>query len=228
MLTLLQLFHSYADQAGYYEICLLIFHAADYRDLPIIRNTWSNLIDQTHEEQIAGKHTAPWEVVAQKIIDIGRRVGLNENVFPVNCILQLLLQHDLEDYTHDFSIRQRPGTNKELIPINNIAWPIDIFITLEAPYETLVATLESIWYAQEVPFNTNYGRKLLAKWMIYIVEQWYESTKRNGVPFNGTENAIGLADCLRVVLSSGELTGTERDWVERGRVIRMRVEEVAR
>ena len=43
-----QLYHNYADQAGYYDVCLLIYHAADHRNIPDIRNTWSNLIDQVH------------------------------------------------------------------------------------------------------------------------------------------------------------------------------------
>jgi nuclear pore complex protein Nup155 len=87
-----------------------------------------------------------------------------------------------------------------------------------------------MWYAQEQPFQHRTNRKLLIKWMIYTVEQWREVSRRQGASFGGSENAIGLADCLRVVLGSGDLVGASDDamWAERGRVIRGYVEEAAR
>lgn len=52
-----------------------------------------------------------------------------------------------------------------------------------------------------------------------------------GLQFGGEENAIGLADCLRVVLGSGEVgreSAEDRRWVERGRAVRELVEGYAR
>lgn len=172
-----------------------------------------------------------------KVEDIGRRVNLNENVFPVNIVLQLLLQYDVTFYTHDVSTAGRAAAARDLLICSNLLWPIDVFVKLNAPFELLVATLEAMWYAQETPFNTRSARKLLIKWMIYTVEQWYEESRRQGALFGGSENAIGLADCLRVVLGSGELGGeqgqqrpTQDDlnWMEKGRVVREVVEEAAR
>lgn len=224
----------YADQAGYYDICLLIYHSADYRNLPDVRNTWSNLIDQVHNKAISEGHNAPWELVAYKVEDIGRRVALNENVFPVNIVLQMLLQYDVSQYTHDPNGPRIAANGHELLLCSNLLWPIDVFVKLNAPFELLVATLEAMWYAQEPPFNTRSSRKLLIKWMIYTVEQWGQVSRRQGLKYGGTENAIGLADCLRVVLGSGELGGgrdggaEEAAWVERAREVREEVEEAAR
>jgi nuclear pore complex protein Nup155 len=87
-----------------------------------------------------------------------------------------------------------------------------------------------MWYAQEQPFKVKSNRKLLLKWMIYTVEQWRDVSRRQGALFGGSENAIGLADCLRVLLGSEELQGSRDDaaWAERGRVVRGYVEEAAR
>lgn len=220
-----ELYHDYADQAAYYDICLLIYHAADYRSVPDIRHTWSNLVEQTHRNAVSDGQTAPWEIVALKVEDIGHRTGLNESVFPVNIILQLLLQYDIEFYTHDAS-----APNAQNLALNaNLTWPIDVFLKLNAPFEYLVATLEGLWYAQEHPF-TGRNRKLLVKWIIYLVEQWGTVSRRTGALFGGAENAIGLADLLRVVLGS-DVLGREVDdqmWIQRARDISATVEEAAR
>ena len=86
-----------------------------------------------------------------------------------------------------------------------------------------------MWYAQEDPFRTRANRKLLIKWIIYTVEQWRDVSRRQGSLFGGAENAIGLADCLRVVLGSNELRDRDDvEWAERGRVMHQLVEEAAR
>src|SRR3569833_3922236 len=45
-----QLYNSYADPAGYYDVCLLIYHAADYHNPRVIADSWNNLIESTHQE----------------------------------------------------------------------------------------------------------------------------------------------------------------------------------
>lgn len=160
-----------------------------------------------------------------KVENIGRRVNLNESVFPVNIILQLLLQYDIEFYTHDAN-----SNNAQNVAINsNLTWPIDVFLKLNAPFEYLVATLEALWYAQEHPF-TGRNRKLLVKWIIYLIEQWATVSRRTGAVFGGAENAIGLADLLRVVLGSDVLGRDVNDqaWIQRARDVSATVDEAAR
>jgi nuclear pore complex protein Nup155 len=165
-----------------------------------------------------------WELVALKAEEIGRRVNMNENVFPVNIVLQLLLQYDLEYYTHD------PQSNARDVSFNaNLTWPIDVLVRLTAPFEYLVATFEALWYAQEAPFAGR-NKKLLAKWSIYTIEQWGIASRRSGTLFGSSENAIGLAEFMRVLLSS-DVFGREVEdqvWLQRGRKVRDLVEEAAR
>ncbi|KAF2743429.1 nucleoporin-domain-containing protein [Sporormia fimetaria CBS 119925] len=231
-----ELYHSYADQAGYYDICLLIYHAADHRDLPAIRATWTNLIDQKHHEALQNGLQAPWELISLVTESIGRRVALNENVFPVQVLLQLLLQYTVTHYALDSTASgagsSRNNNNADLLPApSTFTWPIDIFIKVQAPFEIIVATLEALWYAQEPPF-TGRNRRFLVMWIVYTVEEWGKmSVREGGGMFGGEENAIGLADCLRVVLGGGELERGDREerrWLERGRVVRESVEAVAR
>jgi nuclear pore complex protein Nup155 len=233
ILSLDELYHDYADQAAYYAICLLIYHAADYRNLPDIRNTWSNLFEQTHNIGVEDGHLAPWELVAEETRQIGRRVNRSETVFPVNVLLQMLLQYDVEYYTHgnESSSRGlglgRTNSRDQNVPQLRpapLTWVLDVFISLDVPFEILVATLESIWYAQEMPFAGK-NRKLVVKWLIYTVERWEDISRRQGLAFGGEENAIGLSDCLSNVLGGTDLDGREdAEWRERGKVIRAKVE----
>lgn len=78
-----QLFEDYADQAGYYDICLLIYHAADHREKADIRATWQNWIQQLHDEATAAGEAKPYEVVAERVRSFGRRVHLSESVFDI-------------------------------------------------------------------------------------------------------------------------------------------------
>ncbi|RMZ73349.1 non-repetitive nucleoporin [Pyrenophora seminiperda CCB06] len=220
-----ELYHDYADQAGYYDICLLIYHAADYRSVPDIRSTWTNLVDQVHRKALTDRQSAPWEAVSLKVEDLGHRTNLNDNVFPVNVVLQLLLQYDLEFYVHDAN-----APNAQNLALNtNLTWPIDVFIKINAPFENLVATLEALWYAQEQPFAGR-NRKLLVKWIIYLVEEWSKISRRTGTLFGGPENAIGLAEVMRIILGS-DVLGRDMDdqsWIQRAREVSATVEEAAR
>ena len=76
-----------------------------------------------------------------KVEEIGRRVNLNENVFPVNIVLQILLQYHITFYTTDpATLRNAPDPNRLLC--SSLTWPIDVFVHLNAPFELLIATLE--------------------------------------------------------------------------------------
>jgi nuclear pore complex protein Nup155 len=194
--------------------------------LPDIRSTWTNLVDQAHKNAVADNQAAPWEVIALKVEDIGHRTNLNENVFPVNIVLQILLQYDLEFYTHDVNV----ANAQNLLLNGNSMWPIDVFLKLNAPFESMVATLEALWYGQEPPFAGRNNRKMLVKWVIYLVEQWAASSRRSGALFGGPENAIGLAEVMRMILSS-DVLGRDMDdqsWIQRGREISATLEEAAR
>jgi nuclear pore complex protein Nup155 len=110
---------------------------------------------------------------------------------------------------------------------------MDVFIKLHAPYENLVSVLEAMWYAREHPFNSRNGRKLLAKWLVSVVERWWETSRRAGEPFGSAENALGLSDLLRVVVESGDFsaqgsTALDAEWADRLRVIRVRADEIVR
>ena len=188
-------------------------------------------MNQTHLDAVEENTIRPWERVAIETEALGRRVGTNQNIFPVIDVFQLLLRYDVDHYRN-----VNPETHQlELAPDGQhpIDWHIEIFFRLNAPIENLVSILEAMWYARDAPYNSRAGRKLLAKWLVTVVEKWYAATQRSDEPFGSPENALGLSDVLRVVAESGDFaaagaTPEDAIWAEKLRAVRVVVEEVAR
>lgn len=78
-----ELFNQYADQAGYYDICILIYQVADHRNPADITSSWQALIEQTHRETEQNGEPLPYEAVALKVRALGSRLRLADNTFPI-------------------------------------------------------------------------------------------------------------------------------------------------
>ncbi|KAK1836872.1 Non-repetitive/WGA-negative nucleoporin C-terminal-domain-containing protein [Podospora conica] len=186
--NLTELFNNYADQAGYYDICLLIFHAADYQNPRVIAETWENLITETHcdvvqrreywETHRAGRPLPagapvptceppmPYESVTSQIHDIAHRTSLDSLIFPVDTLLPLVCAYAL-NHGQDASIGADPS------------WPVLVFLHLGVPHTLLVHVLEGLFDAQEAPF-TGKRRKLVVIWIHTAVDAWIKQVERHG------------------------------------------------
>ncbi|EON68234.1 hypothetical protein W97_07492 [Coniosporium apollinis CBS 100218] len=209
ILPLQTLFEDYADQAGYYDICLLIYHAADHREKADIRATWQNWIQQLHDEATAAGEAKPYEVVAERVRSLGRRVHLSESVFDISLVLPLLSRYA---YTHQ----------RSMAPLN---WPTELLLSLGVPHETLISVLESLFYNEEAPFMGR-ARRYPAENIVYVAQRWLEESLRQGGPaLGGVENCVAVSETLGVVLGAGVL---DEIGVERARGVREAVEACLR
>ncbi|PHH91198.1 hypothetical protein CDD83_1384 [Cordyceps sp. RAO-2017] len=116
VLDLSELFNQYADQAGYYDLCLLIYHTANYRNSTTISGTWTNLIQQTHDEVMSRldglepgmpSPPMPYEAVTSKIQNIAHHTSLDSNVFPIETLLPELCRYAVA-YQQDATIGAEP------------------------------------------------------------------------------------------------------------------------
>ncbi|KAL1623022.1 hypothetical protein SLS56_008433 [Neofusicoccum ribis] len=182
ILPLDDLYGDFADQAGYYDLCLLIYQVADHRDIANIRATWQNLLEQTHESA-AVQNQRPWEVVAETVRELGARLNLSDTTFNIPTVLPLL---ETYAFTHQRGIG--PQT-----------WVVDVFLDLQVAHEQIVAVLESIFYNNEAPFVGRH-RKEIAHDLVHVVSQWFQdSTRGGGYAFGGVDNAAMVQELLRVL-----------------------------
>jgi nuclear pore complex protein Nup155 len=210
LLTVLQLFNDFADNAGYYDICLLIYAVADHRDVSQIKSTWQQLFQSVHDESIARDAAQPYEMIAEKIRGLGRRLRLSESIFPIPLLLPML-----EKYAFEYQRGVASST-----------WVIDLFLELQVGCEKLFDVLESMWYANEAPF---YGRNrgILANDSIYVIEQWlHETIKGGGTIFDSEASALRIDQMLQTLLQTGAQAGLDGTGAQKCRLVRERIAQI--
>ena len=191
------LFNQYADQASYYDICILIYQVADHRNPADIKATWQNLIDQTDDQSNAtyGRAALSWELVGEKVRSLGRRLNLSDATFPIQTLLPMLERYAMA--AHD----QKPPST----------WALDLFLSLDVPHETLLPVLEQMYYGNERPFVGG-KRKVLATQMVYLLQGWYDESERRGerLAFGSEENLSVASDAVNALLRSNDLDAAAR------------------
>lgn len=192
IMDIAELFNQYADQAGYYDICILIYQVADHRNPADIKASWQGLIDQTDEQSQAlyGRQAAPWESVGEKVRELGRRLSVNDATFPIQTLLPMLERYYMRPQEHN------PPQQ----------WVLDLFLDLDIPHETLMPVLEQLYYGNVQPFVGG-RRRILAGQMVYLLRSWFQESERKGerVIFGSEENASLVLVSLASLLRGGDL-----------------------
>ncbi|KAI1334484.1 Non-repetitive/WGA-negative nucleoporin C-terminal-domain-containing protein [Xylariaceae sp. FL0016] len=198
--ALSELFNNYADQAGYYDLCLIIYHVADFRNPTTISQTWSSLIQQTHEEiveqwaefdqerrnrgsRVGDPPPQPYEKLVGQVQDICHRSSNDSFIFPVPTLLPELCRYALENGQDG-----RIGAD--------VNWPVIVFLQLGVSHDLVARVLEQMYEAQEIPFR-GAGRARVVEWICYSVGQWVRNLGRHGRPEARLEPWVGelMAEC---------------------------------
>lgn len=181
-----QLFNDYADQAGYYDLCLLIYHAADYHNSSTIHQTWELLIQQAHEDVEtklgeAGPGVAdqpqPYETVITTVQSIAHRTSLGSFIFPVNVLLPMLCQYALANH-QDAEIGADP------------TWPVQLFIGLGVSFDMVTRILEETFDAQSNGFSGP-ARTRMVELIAFTADVWQRDVRRKGPASLKGDGALG-------------------------------------
>jgi len=105
-------------------------------------------------------------------------------------------------------------------------WVVDIFIDLNASYEAIFATLEGMFYNDEIPFKGRH-RHYIASDLLHVIQRWYAESSQQGVKalFGGEDNAVTISQTLAALQLQG---GMDEARVEEARALRERVEIMLR
>ncbi|KAM4058949.1 hypothetical protein HRG_008174 [Hirsutella rhossiliensis] len=175
ILELSELFNQFADNAGYYDLCLLIYHTANYRNPTTIAGTWSNLIQQTHDEitsRLEGlgpgmpSPPMPYEAVTSKIQNIAHHTSLDSFAFPIQTLLPELCRYAVA-YQQDASIGADP------------TWPVQLFLALGVSHDMILRVLEDIFDTQDYGFS-GMARNRIIEMIAYVVSSWVGEVRRRG------------------------------------------------
>ncbi|KAK7735542.1 hypothetical protein SLS53_007455 [Cytospora paraplurivora] len=201
ILSLTELFNGFAEPANYYDLCLLIYHAADHHAPRLITETWRNLIDAAHAEIVAAQLAwedagrpsndpdispppLPYEHVITRVQDIAHRTSLNNHVFPIETVLTILCE---------YAVTQ--GQDETIGADSN--WPVYLFINnLHVAHPIVLRVLEHILDAQEAPF-TGRRRKVVVRWSAAVIDLWLREVDRKGIDgANGGGLGLWVVDLL--------------------------------
>ncbi|TPX11780.1 uncharacterized protein E0L32_007517 [Thyridium curvatum] len=233
---LTELFNNYADQAGYYDLCLLIYHAADYHNPRVIADTWKNLINGTHEdveekravyeearagrplpEGVAiptGPPPLPFESVSVQVQTIAHRTSLDSLIFPIDTLLATLCEYAI--------VKEQDQS----IGADN-SWPVLLFLQLGVSHALIVRVLERILDAQEAPF-TSRRRKVVVEWVDTAVEAWLHEIERRGGLGAASKGEGALGGWVIDLLERAEATIAEVAPGVRNAAGRSELEEILR
>ena len=209
-----QLYNQYADQAAYYDLCILIYQVADHRNPADIRITWQNLFDRIHEDTLERDATSPdapkpYEVVAEKVRSLGTRLNLSETMFPIPDLIPML-----ERYA--FSHQRNVGPE---------SWVVATLVEIGVPFESIFPVLEGMFYNDEQPFHGR-NRRIIATEIVYVVGLWFQETSRGkGKVLGGEQNAASVSETLLLLQQSGGLEGRR---AEECAGLRVRIEHLLR
>ncbi|KAK3502922.1 Non-repetitive/WGA-negative nucleoporin C-terminal-domain-containing protein [Neurospora crassa] len=240
------LFNDFADQAGYYDLCLLIYNAADYQNPHTIKETWENLINQIHFETEQKQEVwrlieagealpegvealevpppMPYEAVVSQIQSIAHRTSLDSLIFPVDTLLPMVCAYAINNH-QDASIGADP------------CWPVAAFLQLGVPHTLIARVLENMFDAQEAPFVGKH-RKLVVQWINCVVDSWIREIEHRGSASgkNGDgaittwvaelltraeEALVAIAAGTRDPAQAASITATRRDTRELKRKVEM-------
>ena len=164
------LFNNYADNAGYYDLCLLIYQVADHRDPAQIKQTWQQLLQMTHDRTAEAEVIEPFEAIAEEVRSLGSKLRVSETTFPVQNLLPILEKYSFEQ-------------QRNVAPAH---WVVDVFLTLEITYERLFEVLEMMFFSGDPPFVGS-NRKYIASDMVYVAGKWFHDSTRAGTVIFGSE-----------------------------------------
>ncbi|KKA27708.1 hypothetical protein TD95_002356 [Thielaviopsis punctulata] len=190
------LYNEYADQAGYFDLCLLIYHAADYRNSTIILSTWQSLIQQTHQDAIVRMNEGiinaphPYESVTARIQEIAHRTSCDSFIFPITQLLPELCQYAVTN-EQDASIGADP------------AWPVQLFISIGISHEMITRILEHVFDTQDFGF-TGSARPRLIELIVYVVEAWVREARRRGAGNSAGRGVAQLGASVKDLLDRCE------------------------
>ncbi|GEQ68699.1 hypothetical protein JCM33374_g2367 [Metschnikowia sp. JCM 33374] len=164
-----ELFNSYADPLGYYEVCFSLFYISDYKNPDDIFKRWELYFERLDYEYFEKEDMSKplCLVLSDALISVGTKIRNNDFVFPVNKLIKLMCK-----YTQS-ALEQSESSQK---PPRGVV--IDTFIKSGVAYETLYVTVKTLIENNSHDMYAGFTKFLKESEMLYLIQSWYQRDKR--------------------------------------------------
>ncbi|KAG2731774.1 hypothetical protein G9P44_005361 [Scheffersomyces stipitis] len=170
ILTISDLFNTYADPLGYYDLCLLIFKISDYKNTDDILKRWELFFEKIfHEFLVKNKSSSEaFYILVNKAFSlIGSRLSSNDLVFPIDELIKLISKY-LQEAIEENPVSQKP-------PKGAI---IDMFVKSGVGYDKLYYVIKSLIEHNTFEIYPGFTNDLKTNEMAYLIKNWYNSDKK--------------------------------------------------
>lgn len=169
------LFNSYADPLGYYEICFLIFRISDYRNPDDILKRWELFFERIyHDFMVNKKNSKPlYMLIGESFSTVGSKISSNDVVFPVDKLIRLICKYIHNAIEEDDSTQTPPP-----------GAVVDMFLKCGVIFEKLYVTIKSLIEHNSYEMYAGFTKFLRTNEMVYLIQKWYNSDKkvRDAIP----------------------------------------------
>lgn len=175
ILTMNELFNSYIDPFGYYELALIAFKVSNHRNRQDILSRWESLFGKWKFEFESNKSQGKYYIeICNKFTLMAQRVYDVDALLPIVDLLQLLLK----------AIYQGPQSG-EIIP----GVIVDSFTKAGVDYGKIYYNMKDLIEATTYEVFEGYSKALKSE-MKYLIENWFKNDKkvRNAIAQQDIEN----------------------------------------
>ncbi|KAK6454097.1 nuclear pore complex subunit [Scheffersomyces xylosifermentans] len=170
ILSISDLFNTYTDPLGYYDLCLLIFKISDYKNTDDILKRWELFFERIfHEFLVKDKsQQEPFYVLVNKSFSLtGSKLSSNDLVFPIDELVKLISKY-IQEAIEENPVTQRP-------PKGTI---VDMFVKSGVSYDKLYYVFKSLIEHNTFEIYPGFTNDLKANEMTYLIKNWYTSDKK--------------------------------------------------
>lgn len=161
ILTINDLFNDFADPLSYYEICLSIFKASDFRNHEEIMSKWQEMFESLTNELNVEKDMESSlnfiNLLSNVMTKVGKSVHTSEFVFPINELFPIVCNLFYENLP------------KEHIKNGTIA---SIFISASVSYDKLYYVVKNLIEMADA------SCAIYSAEMLWIIKEWYQSDRK--------------------------------------------------
>ncbi|OVF05161.1 putative nucleoporin [Clavispora lusitaniae] len=163
-----ELFNSYADPLGYYEICFIIFRVSDYRNPDDIYKRWELYFERIYHDFMTNSKTSKplYMLISDSLARVGHKLSTNDIVFPVDRLIKLMCKY-VQNAVEEDEATQKPPTGAI----------VDTFVNAGVSYEKLYVTLKSMIEHDSYDMYSGFIKFLKSSEMVYLIQKWYHNDK---------------------------------------------------
>lgn len=169
-----ELFNSYADPLGYYEICFVIFRISDYKNPDDIFKRWELFFERIYHDLMISKNKRPlYMSIDESMSSVGPKLVSNDVVFPVDKLIGLTCKY-IQNAIEENASTQTPP--KGVI--------VDMFVKSGVPFDKLYITIKSLIEHNLHDTHAGIASFLRSSEMVYLIKTWYSQDKKlkDGIP----------------------------------------------